>query len=95
MRDKSAVLKNIVPPILTKAESIVEKQAAKLRKEAERAMSEMLGEELDRLNALKNLGHPIRDEELEASAAEREQLFNSLESARLRLDSVRLILLQP
>ncbi len=95
IREKSAALKNIVPQILARAADLAESQAVSLRGAAEKAMSKLLGEELARLQALRKLGHPIRPEEFEASTSERADLTRCLASARLRLDSVRLILLQP
>ena len=95
IREKSAVLKNVVPPLLKKAEELAEGQSKSLRKAAEKAMTAMLGEELARLKALRKLGHPIREEELKASEAERDALAKSFGGARVRLDALRLVLLQP
>ena len=95
IREKSAALKNVVNPLIKRAEALAEEQAGTLRAEAEEAMSNLLGEEFSRLKALEKLGHPIREEELAGSEAERDALTQSLGDARVRLDAVRLILLQP
>ena len=55
-------------------------------------MNEALGEEIERLERLRAMGHPVRDEEVEMATSARAELEKYLSETPLRIDSVRLIL---
>ena len=92
LREKAGALKATVPPLLEAAEKACQKTAEKLRADAVEKMQEILGAEIHRLEILRGHGHPVREEEIELAKEERESLEKYLSEARLRIDSVRLIL---
>jgi hypothetical protein len=55
-------------------------------------MEEKYGHEIDRLIRLKEMGHPVRESEIETAKNEKAELKRYLTDAPLRTDSVRLIL---
>ncbi len=95
LREKATALKATVPPLLEVADQLSESAAKELRKEAIDEMRETLDGEIHRLERLAELGHPVRDSELQLAKEEREALEKYLSDAPLRLDSVRLILATP
>ncbi len=92
LQQKAAPLKAMVPKILTAAEGIAEKEAVGLRETAAEAMHEQLDAELARLEKLREMGHPVPESEIAALKEERDSLDEHLRHARLRVDSVRLVL---
>ncbi|MEM7699314.1 MAG: SNF2-related protein [Verrucomicrobiota bacterium] len=92
LREKSEALRNAVPPILEVASRESEDRADELRSEAVETMKAELSEEIARLERLREMGHPVRDEEIESLQEEQKQLEEYLTDAPLRVDSVRLIL---
>ena len=92
LQQKAAPLKAMVPKILTAAEGIAEKEAVVLREAAAKAMHEQLDAELARLEKLREMGHPVPESEIAALKVERDSLDEHLLQARLRVDSVRLVL---
>ena len=92
LQQKAAPLKAMVPKILTAAEGIAEKEAVVLREAAAKAMHEQLDAELARLEKLREMGHPVPESEIAALKEERDSLDEHLLQARLRVDSVRLVL---
>lgn len=92
LREKSRALKATIPPLLKIAENACEDTANELRKEAVAKMEEVLTAEIERLEKLKEMGHPVRDTEIELAKDERTALKDYLIDSRLRVDSVRLIL---
>jgi ATP-dependent helicase HepA len=93
LKAKLPVLSRMVPPMSESAEGVAERDAKALRKRALKQMDAFLGEQIDRLERLKALGHPVRPSEFEAATAEREALREHITGARLRLDSIRLIVI--
>ncbi|MFP6872894.1 MAG: SNF2-related protein [Verrucomicrobiales bacterium] len=93
LRSKLEILGKMVPPMVANAEKIAEKSAGKLRRKATKEMESVITDQLDRLDRLMALGHPVRDGELEAAQKEREALREHLTNARLRLDSIRLVVI--
>lgn len=92
LQQKAAPLRAMVPKILVAAEDIAETQAVGLRETACEAMHERLDAELDRLKKLREMGHPVPESEIEQLSMERDALDQHLREARLRVDSVRLVL---
>jgi len=92
LREKSTALKGAVPPLLEVAEKKGEDIAEEYRAEAIEKMSELYDGEIDRLVRLREMGHPVREEEIELAREEKEQLKKYLGDTPLKMDSVRLIL---
>ena len=92
LREKSTALKGAVPPLLEVAENKGEDIADKYRAESIEKMSELYDGEIDRLVRLREMGHPVREEEIELAREEKEQLKKYLGDTPLKMDSVRLIL---
>ena len=64
LKAKIEILKRMVPVMVDSAEKITEKEASKLRRSALKKMEKSLDENIDRLERLKRLGHPIREVEI-------------------------------
>ncbi|NKZ37974.1 RNA polymerase-associated protein RapA [Oleiagrimonas citrea] len=81
----------LVPPMLERAEEIARTEADTLAQQATADARGTLGEELQRLRALKRVNPGVRDEEIAQLAGELAALEQALPQARLRLDAVRLV----
>lgn len=92
LREKSKALRGAIPPLLEKAHEFSEDAADEVRKEAIDTMTEQLDSEIERLKQLRELGHPVRDSEIDLAEVEKAQLKRYLSDTPLRVDSVRLIL---
>lgn len=92
LREKSKALKGAVPPLLEVAAQQAEDIADEFRREAIERMSEQYNGEIDRLVRLREMGHPVREEEIEMARKEKELLEKYLGDTPLKNDSVRLIL---
>ncbi len=92
LREKSRALRATVPGFIEAAQREAETVAAQIRESAIEQMQEALGEEIERLERLRSLGHPVRDEELDIMVGSRAELEKYLAETPLRVDSVRLIL---
>jgi len=92
LREKSRALRATVPPLLEVAQRESETVAAQIREGALERMNETLGAEIERLERLRGMGHPVRDEEVALLVEARGELACHLAETPLRLDSVRLIL---
>ncbi len=92
LREKGKALRATVPKILQHAQNNAEDHADLVREKSVAAMHAEYDRELERLLSLREMGHPIREEEIESTKTDREQLEKFLKAAPLRVDSVRLIL---
>lgn len=92
LRDKAKALRATVPQLLEAAMAVCEEAAEVIRTEACEAMKAELAAEFARLETLRELGHPVRQEEIDLTKAEQIELERYLREAPLRIDSVRLIL---
>ncbi|NNE92117.1 MAG: DEAD/DEAH box helicase family protein, partial [Verrucomicrobiales bacterium] len=92
LRSKATALKATVPGLLDAAEKACADIADVVRHRAGNDMKDHLDTEIRRLDSLKEMNHPVRDSEIEAAHEEREELKKAIGDARLRVDSVRLIL---
>ena len=92
LREKSRALRATLPPLLEVAQQESETVAAQIREAAIERMNEALGEEIERLERLRDMGHPVRDEEIAILGESRGELAKHLAETPLRIDSVRLIL---
>ena len=95
LRERGAALKELVPRMIRRTRRFVEDTAEQVRQHALAEMEEQSAAEIDRLERLRTLGHPVREEELMLAKEERDQLAEAIGAARLRLDSIRLVRLTP
>lgn len=93
--DRGAVKKKLLPAMLEKAQALAAQKMAAIIGGASVAMSAQMQNELERLEALRAVNDHVRLEELEAVRSAQARLQDALGSARLRLDSLRLILCMP
>ena len=93
LRAKLEILGKMVPGMVVNAEKDAEKSAVQLRKKALKQMDASISDQLDRLDRLTTLGHPVRSAEIKAAQEERDALKGHLANARLRLDSIRLVVI--
>ena len=66
-----------------------------IAKEASRAMMATIQGELDRLAALRKINENIRQEEIDLTCKQMQELGEALSKARIRLDAIRLIFKGP
>ncbi len=92
LREKSRALRATVPPLLEVAQGESETVAAQIREGAVERMNESIGAEIERLERLRSMGHPVREEEVDLLVRARADLARYLAETPLRIDSVRLIL---
>ncbi|MCB1204765.1 MAG: DEAD/DEAH box helicase family protein [Verrucomicrobiae bacterium] len=92
LREKSRALRATVPPLLEVAQQESEVVAREIREAAIERMNEALGEEIERLERLRGMDHPVREEEITLVAEAQTELARYLAETPLRVDSVRLIL---
>jgi ATP-dependent helicase HepA len=91
--DEPALVRAWLPAMHEAARSRAEQLAAYLRLEGRRAMRETLGAETDRLRALRRINDHVRSEEIVLWEELAEALDTALREASVRLDAVRLIVL--
>lgn len=89
--DLPGLREDLLPEMLASAESLASQQAPVLTKRASQQMTTALGHEIARLAALQQVNPNVRPEEVAALVAQQTALRTHLQSARLRLDAVRLI----
>ncbi|WP_324690770.1 RNA polymerase-associated protein RapA [Cobetia sp. D5] len=77
--------------LMSDAEQEAERELPTIVEQAQQQMREQLSAELARLEALASHNPAVREEELEALRQERAALDGAIETTRLRLDSVRVI----
>ena len=89
--EDSGFSKEILSTLLDSAEVIAEKESNLVKKEAKAQMKRALGGELERLIGLKRINPNVLPEEIELAKQEIAGIDMAINSARLRLDSARLI----
>ncbi|WP_087025329.1 RNA polymerase-associated protein RapA [Thaumasiovibrio subtropicus] len=77
--------------LITVGDKAIEAELAQAKEESIQEMKQSLGEELDRLQALKAVNPNIRDDELEQLEEQMKALTGYINSAQVQLDSLRLI----
>lgn len=83
--------KELLSNLLESAETLAELDAKRLKNEAKSRMNQALGEELARLIDLKRINPNVLPEEIELAQKEIAGIDAAIDAARLRLDSLRLI----
>ena len=92
LREKSRALRATIPPLLEVAGKESEGLADEIRVAAIERMNEELAADIERLIRLKEMHHPVREEEIEMVRSAQVELKKYLADTPLRIDSVRLIL---
>jgi len=77
--------------MLKQAQQLAEPQRRKIVKDAHHNMETSLLEEINRLVDLKKVNPAIKQDEIKTRQAEQQALNDAIQSARLRLDALRLI----
>lgn len=95
---QSAMLENpqmkiLLSQLIAESQAAVEPQKEALIRSALQESEHTLSEEYNRLQALKKVNPDVREEEIILIREQKEALQQVIEKARLRLDSVRLIIL--
>jgi ATP-dependent helicase HepA len=93
--DRGAVKKKLLPAMLAKAQSLAAEKMEALATAARESMIARLQDEIDRLQDLSEINDHVRPAEIEAVRQQLAALTESLASARLRVDALRLIFRQP
>jgi ATP-dependent helicase HepA len=95
LRKNAGNLRAVLPAMMAAAEQRAEKLAGRERQAALVIMAEKLDAEIGRLEKLRELGHPIREDEMALALGERQALDEAIRQAPLRTDCVRLIMATP
>jgi len=83
--------REVFQEMLKTAEEIARHESVKLRHGAKSEMKAALGDELQRLVDLRKINDNVRKEEIQLAREEIKGIGGAIDAARLRLDSVRLI----
>jgi ATP-dependent helicase HepA len=83
--------REVVETLLDRAEALADVQHHDLVKEASRRFSSELDEEIERLQALRQVNPLVRPEELTSLAQQKEQGLAALQQAKVRLDALRVL----
>lgn len=86
-------VRDLLPRLIETSRTHAENRAKPLLAAARETMDRRLGHELERLKALAAVNPSVRPEEIQATETQRGELGRAIAQARLRLDSVRLIML--
>jgi ATP-dependent helicase HepA len=90
--DNAVMRRDVLPAMVEAAHALVKVRAQSAVRESLEAMNRMLGHEVDRLRALQKVNSHVRPREIELTEAQQRSLAAAMEHARVRLDSVRLVL---
>jgi len=90
---ENAEVRTILDGMVGVARDLAEASARPVIAAATARMEQVLGAEIDRLKALAAVNPNVRDEEIQATEAQRVELKNQLARSRLRVDAVRVIVL--
>ena len=93
--DRGAVKRKLLPSMLNKAQALAGERMKALVADAAAAMNTQLAAEIERLETLRTINDHVRPEEIAALQQQKNELQSAIESARLRLDSLRLVLRLP
>lgn len=85
------IVRRVLPAMFQAAGQLAESRAAVLRESATREMNELLGHEVQRLQMLAQVNDHVRPEEIRLAQTQQTELAETLQQARLRMDSLRLI----
>jgi len=89
--DSPNVSRQVIPAAIEASNTFAEEQARETIAKSLQDMTHLVGHEITRLKTLSNVNDHIRPEEIELLTEQSEQLKAAIQSARLRLDSIRMI----
>lgn len=84
-------LKSQISPLVTKAESHGEKQISAIQEKALKSMQNKLGQEQQRLTALKAINPSVRQAEIDFITHQQDELSHYISNAQLTFEAVRMI----
>ena len=84
-------LKSQIAPLVTKAELHGGQQISAIQEKALRSMQNKLGQEQQRLTALKAINPSVRQEEIDFLAHQQDELSHYIDKAQLTFEAVRMI----
>jgi len=84
-------LKSQIAPLVTKAEHHGEQQILAIQNKALKSMQSKLGQEQQRLTALKAINPSVRQEEIDFLAHQQDELTHYIDKAQLTFEAVRMI----
>ncbi|MCS4306692.1 ATP-dependent helicase HepA [Rheinheimera pacifica] len=87
----AGALQNLIHPLIANASAMAEQQLADIMQAAQQCAAQALNEQQQRLSALRKYNPSVRQDELDALAAQQQQLAGYISKARLKLDAIRLI----
>jgi ATP-dependent helicase HepA len=88
--DRPALRQTLLPEMLETSRRFAESRVPTIVTNSLSEMQDLLGHEIDRLQALKAVNKNVRQEEIELARQEMEELRAHISGARLRLDALRL-----
>ena len=93
--EKSVVKRKLLPAMQKKALELADAKMQTLVSEASSKMEQQLQDEIDRLEDLRQINDHVRPDEIEGLKKQKLDLLSAINSARLRMDALRLILRTP
>lgn len=90
--DRGAVKKKLFPTMLEKAQTLAAERMQEVVERAVSSMESQLRTEIERLEYLREMNSHVSPAEIAAARGQKAELHAALAAARLRVDSVRLIL---
>ena len=93
--DRGPMRQKLLPAMLAAAQSLAAKKLPAIIQKATQEMAAHLDAEIGRLETLRSINDHVRPEEIELLRTQKAQLADAISGARMRLDSLRLILRTP
>jgi ATP-dependent helicase HepA len=90
--ENPSIRQNIVPAMVDNCSVIAESKSEKIIDQRRRESDAAMTSELNRLISLKKVNPDISQDEIESIKEERQAILNAIDTARLRLDSIRFII---
>ncbi len=89
--DRPVVKKKVIPGMLSKAKALAEEKMSAIVATASSLLKNQLDLEIERLSDLQEINDHVQPEDVAALKLHKEELETAIDSARVRLDAVRLI----
>ena len=87
----AGALQTLIHPLIGSATTLAEQTLQSVTASAHTKAEQVLGEQFNRLQALRKHNPAVRQDELDAIAQTRSQLRDYIAKARVKLDAIRLI----
>jgi len=91
LADDAELRQELLPAMVAASQKLAEAKVPHILKDAEKLLHKELGAELVRMQELKKINDHIRDEEIIAAKNQLTNFTKAIRNARLRLDSLRLV----